>query len=83
MKSYSLREIPDELWVLLLETLPRTLTIDNGIQRLFEQRVVRYFDGETHVRQVFRGALEEDDPNLDDIVSYYQELVEKHTDTGS
>ena len=78
MKSFSVTEIPDELWTLLLETLPRSLNINDGILRVFEQQVVNHFDDEQHVRDVLRGTLGEDDPSIEEVVSHYQELVEEY-----
>ena len=78
MKSFSVTEIPDELWTLLLETLPRSLNINDGILRVFEQRAVDHFDDEQHVRDVLRGTLGEDDPSIEEVVSHYQQLVEKY-----
>jgi hypothetical protein len=78
MKSFSVTKLPDELWTLLLETLPRSLNINDGILRVFEQQVVSHFDDEQHVRDVLRGTLGEDDPSIEEVVSHYQELVEKY-----
>jgi plasmid stability protein len=80
MKTFSVTKIPDELWTLLLETLPRSLNINDGIHHAFERRVLNHFDDEDEIRNILRGTLDENDPTMDELVSYYRSITEKYED---
>jgi hypothetical protein len=75
MVSYSLRDVPEELWLLVVATIPRNLNIQEGLQRLFEWRILEYYDDEEQIKREFRGTLDEDDPSLEELLEYYRELA--------